>query len=524
MSHLRYLLLLVGCLAALLSASAVERSLADMADTLEYNLRRYGNEIDNRRIRIGDLLHGRDSMEVSPERLELSRSLARSYLDLNLDSAVMFYRIARREALEMNLADTAKRIDMQLISIYPRQGMVSEAIDEFRAIDPSTLNRDMRRDYWDTAADLYYNIMIHYPLGEYRDKYRLLTVTALDSLLRYCDVGSDVARFSEAMLYSLQGEQSLAAAQLIEALPRLNDSPLLKARALEMLSDYYANRPAYAERHLELMIDRCNFALAEGLVEPALFAETGRLLYEAGRKELGRSLIAYAFSIGEKLSGPYQVFDRARYAQYIVNKLSVQRTWLIVTVLLLVIVIAMLLMRIVRHRREIVRLNGEIATLNERIDLIIRDNQIAGHCLITLAFLSSEQVREFNLYVLRKIKSGQVKDLCDEVESGRYLAAQNEKFFTELDTLFLDSFPDFIEKLNALFVPGRELSLLPGKRLSPELRIAAFMRLGINDSTRLAKLLNLSLNTIYTYRNRLKGRAAKREDFEKNIQIMINTP
>lgn len=69
-------------------------------------------------------------------------------------------------------------------------------------------------------------------------------------------------------------------------------------------------------------------------------------------------------------------------------------------------------------------------------------------------------------------------------------------------------------------LPGKELSLLPGKRLTPELRIAAYMRFGITDSARLAEALGLSVNTIYTYRNRLKGRAADRNSFEKNIAAL----
>lgn len=43
------------------------------------------------------------------------------------------------------------------------------------------------------------------------------------------------------------------------------------------------------------------------------------------------------------------------------------------------------------------------------------------------------------------------------------------------------------------------------------------MRLGIEDSSSIAQVLNYSLNTIYAYRNRLKARAIDRENFERNI-------
>ena len=136
------------------------------------------------------------------------------------------------------------------------------------------------------------------------------------------------------------------------------------------------------------------------------------------------------------------------------------------------------------------------------------------------AHCAAHEPKEYNLFVHRKLKAGQVKDLYQEVQSGEYVQSLSDKFFSMFDELFLDSFPGFVDELNSLFAAGRELSLLPGRRMSPELRIAAFMRLGINDSAKLAQVLGLSINTIYTYRNRLKGRARDRDNFERDIRII----
>lgn len=54
--------------------------------------------------------------------------------------------------------------------------------------------------------------------------------------------------------------------------------------------------------------------------------------------------------------------------------------------------------------------------------------------------------------------------------------------------------------------------------MTPELRIAAFLRLGISDSARIAHGLGLSVNTVYTYRNRLRGRAVDRDSFERDLR------
>jgi len=54
-------------------------------------------------------------------------------------------------------------------------------------------------------------------------------------------------------------------------------------------------------------------------------------------------------------------------------------------------------------------------------------------------------------------------------------------------------------------------------QLTPELRILAFMRLGLDDSSKIARFLNLSVNTVYTYRNRMKNRASDRDNFEAMV-------
>ena len=51
------------------------------------------------------------------------------------------------------------------------------------------------------------------------------------------------------------------------------------------------------------------------------------------------------------------------------------------------------------------------------------------------------------------------------------------------------------------------------------LRIFALIRLGIEDSSKIAEFLNYSVNTIYNYRARVKnGAADDREDFERHVK------
>ncbi|MBP5259482.1 MAG: transcriptional regulator, partial [Paludibacteraceae bacterium] len=61
--------------------------------------------------------------------------------------------------------------------------------------------------------------------------------------------------------------------------------------------------------------------------------------------------------------------------------------------------------------------------------------------------------------------------------------------------------------------------LKKGELLSPELRIFALIRLGIDNSSQIAELLRYSVNTIYNYRAKVKNKAkGDREHFEDQVK------
>ena len=68
--------------------------------------------------------------------------------------------------------------------------------------------------------------------------------------------------------------------------------------------------------------------------------------------------------------------------------------------------------------------------------------------------------------------------------------------------------------------PDAQLPETEDTMLNLELRILAFLRMGITDSQRMARFLGVSINTIYTYRNRLKNRAINRDTVEADLMTI----
>lgn len=82
-----------------------------------------------------------------------------------------------------------------------------------------------------------------------------------------------------------------------------------------------------------------------------------------------------------------------------------------------------------------------------------------------------------------------------------------ESLSHSFDEVFLNLFPNFGEDFNALFDSGHQIRLAEGQLLNTELRIFSLIRLGVNDNESITKILNYSVNAIYTCKTRVKNRS-----------------
>ena len=62
--------------------------------------------------------------------------------------------------------------------------------------------------------------------------------------------------------------------------------------------------------------------------------------------------------------------------------------------------------------------------------------------------------------------------------------------------------------------------LKSGELLNTELRLYALIRLGIDDSAKLAEFLRCSISTVYTYRSKMRRRALDPNGFEESVRNM----
>jgi len=128
-----------------------------------------------------------------------------------------------------------------------------------------------------------------------------------------------------------------------------------------------------------------------------------------------------------------------------------------------------------------------------------------------------DKIEEFKKTIHRKIATKQYADL-DGIIKNSDLKKERENLFINFDKIFLKIFPNFIVEFNKLFNEEDQITPNNDELLNTDLRIFALIRLGITDNEKISKFLNYSVNTIYTYKTKIKNKAiVDRDEFEQKI-------
>ncbi len=136
-----------------------------------------------------------------------------------------------------------------------------------------------------------------------------------------------------------------------------------------------------------------------------------------------------------------------------------------------------------------------------------------------LCSLYVDKIENFRRMVNKMVKNRQFDELFKETRSTSLKEKELDELYTNFDDAFLHLFPTFVDEFNALLIPKERIMLTDDGHMPVSLRIFALIRVGIDDSSKIAEFLHYSVNTIYNYKARVKNSAiSDREDFERRVK------
>jgi tetratricopeptide (TPR) repeat protein len=299
-------------------------------------------------------------------------------------------------------------------------------------------------------------------------------------------------------------------------LHELPDHTRLHGMAAYQMAEVYRNQgdeTQYASYLAKAAVSDIKACVSEGLALPKL----AEWLYEQG--ELKDAFSYINFALEDASSGNARMrtavisklvpFIDEAYKKEIDSSHNQLLVYFFLTAFLLILAGILLFMFMKQTKKS------RVAHQKLKATSKIQESYIGN--FLGLCSTYASKLDSFSKLVVRKISSGQNEELLKIIKSGKFAESQNEDFHKIFDNAFLDIYPDFIFRINQLLRDDEQILVKKGQGLTPELRIYALVRLGVEESTRISQILHYSVSTIYTYRNKMRNKAINRENFDKDV-------
>lgn len=166
---------------------------------------------------------------------------------------------------------------------------------------------------------------------------------------------------------------------------------------------------------------------------------------------------------------------------------------------------------------KMMAVNAQLMEVNHKLTEAnkIKEEYIGYYFNINTEYIG--KIEAFRRSIDNKLMARKFDDIKSVVDNFS-TRKEREDLHVSFDKVFLKLFPDFVPTFNSYFKHEDRIVLKDGQLLNTELRIFALIRMGIHDTEKIAKILDYSINTIYNYKARVKGKSIlPNGEFEKKI-------
>jgi len=166
-------------------------------------------------------------------------------------------------------------------------------------------------------------------------------------------------------------------------------------------------------------------------------------------------------------------------------------------------------------------LNVELKDVNAQLreSNYVKEEYIGYVFSICSSYIS--KLDEYRKNISRKIKTNQIDEVKAMTDRPTMAQSELKEFYKNFDAIFLHVYPSFVSDFNALLNPDEQIILKEGELLNTELRIYALVRLGINDSVKIAEFLHCSPQTVYNNRLKVRNKAIiPKERFAETVRSL----
>lgn len=541
-------LVYILCFSALTSSFAQNKNIKDLYEQLDQAIKQSQYYINQKESRITKIKKQSRQGHTPQQLLTAYYKLYEEYKTYKSDSSIYYIHQAIDLAKRNNMKSDITKLRSLLALQYSTSGAFTEALHVLQSIDKKTLNNSNKKDYYIAFYHVYgelgfSNIHIDTDLSqEFYNKQNCCRDTLFSILSPNSE---DYLMRKEVMLTSQN--------KLKEAL-KINDIRLSKCKkgsheygivAYYRYLIYRSLKDEDMVKYWLLQSAICDVKCA--INDQASLWILAEILSKEKDVERSYKYINFSWNAnkrfctrirGWQISPVLGTIDHNYQAE--LKKTNHRLIFAITCVSLLVIALALLTFYVNKQksylskaRNELKKTNTQLEELNNKLsstngmlkasnDKLNESNgvkeeyigQFLGACSHYI-----DKLDKMRLNVNKMVKNKQYNELYSMTKSSEVKEQELEELYANFDKVFLNLFPNFVEDLNGLLKEECQIHLSSPNKLSAIVRVFAIIRLGIDDSTKIAEFLHYAVNTIYNYRAKLRNGAINdRNEFEKKVR------
>lgn len=541
-------LVYILCFSALTSSFAQNKNIKDLYEQLDQAIKQSQYYISQKESRITKIKKQSRQGHTPQQLLTAYYKLYEEYKAYQSDSSIYYIHQAIDLAKRNNMKSDITKLRSLLALQYSTSGAFTEALHVLQSIDKKTLNNSNKKDYYIAFYHVYgelgfSNINIDTELSqEFYSKQNCCRDTLFSILSPNSE---DYLMRKEVLLTSLN--------KLKEAL-KINDIRLSKCKkgsheygivAYYRYLIYRSLKDEDMVKYWLLQSAICDVKCA--INDQASLWILAEILSKEKDVERSYKYINFSWNANKRFSTrirSWQIspvlgtIDHNYQAE--LKKANHSLIFAIICVSLLVIALALLTFYVNKQksylskaRNELKKTNTQLEELNNKLsstngmlkasnDKLNESNgvkeeyigQFLGACSHYI-----DKLDKLRINVNKMVKNKQYNELYSMTKSSEVKEQELEELYANFDKVFLNLFPNFVEDLNGLLKEEYQIHLSSPDKLSAIVRVFALIRLGIDDSTKIAEFLHYAVNTIYNYRAKLRnGAIIDRNEFEKKVR------
>ena len=482
-----------------------QHELNDLLLILDRSILNKQDYVDIRQRRIDSLKIELYKHDSASDKFKISKNIYDDFFEFQNDSAMNYALRMSKYACQIKDSSNIYRslASINTIRLLSSMGQFKEASDLLDRIPVNELPDNVKATYFLTRSVNYALLRDNTVSPDYKETYHTMSQICQDSALYFTKQNPGSVILATKLLDQNNPEAALA------SLKKEYDSLYVMSRRAGTLAYNIAecylvlqDQPNYTKYLLLSAIAD----LRNGVRSYISLQKLAILMFEQGDIDRAynymKCALSDAISCNAKIraneaSEMFMAIDELH--QYKIQKQhrSIKSVLIILTVLFILLVVSVSV--IAAQYKKLMSIKQKLLDANQVKDgyLGLFIKEYASHLL---------KLNTYRVKSKKVINSGNLAEIEEFLDKALNANEDLKEFYQKFDSTVLHVFPTFIEEFNNL-MNNPDIQSNQHDQLTPEQRIAAFIRLGINESDKIALFLRYSTRTVYNYRSHMRTKA-----------------